>query len=145
MRRKRGIEHNALGRSRAGVSTKLHALVDGQARPLHLTLTPGHRHEATVAEELVEHAQGKAFLADAGYDSDRIRKAVRAKRMKAVINPNPSRKKKPRLDKRLYARRYLIECFFHKLKRFRAIATRYEKTTRNYLSLVHLACASLWL
>ena len=65
--------------------------------------------------------------------------------MKAVINSHPTRKKRPPLDQHLYAKRYLIECFFHQLKRFRGVATRYEKTARNYLSLVNLACASLWL
>jgi transposase len=112
---------------------------------LHVVLSPGHRHEATKADELIEHAQGRAFVADTGYDSDHIRNALRRKRIKAVIKPNPSRKKKPRLDRRLYDRRYLVECFFHQLKRFRAIATRYEKTARNYGSLVNLVCACLWL
>ena len=112
---------------------------------MHVVLSPGHRHEATKADELIEHAQGRAFVADTGYDSDHIRNALRRRCIKAVIKPNPSRKKKPRMDRRLYDRRYLVECFFHQLKRFRAIATRYEKTARNYSSLVNLACACMWL
>jgi transposase len=70
---------------------------------------------------------------------------VKAKGMRPVIHPRPERKKKRRLDRKMYRRRYLVECFFHDLKRFRAIATRYEKTARNYLALVQLACAWLWL
>ena len=54
-------------------------------------------------------------------------------------------KRKPRLLRSLYAKRYLVEVFFHNLKRFRAVATRYEKTARNYVALVHLACAQIWL
>jgi transposase len=112
---------------------------------LHITVTAGHRHEMTAIDELMKHTQGRALIADAAYDADRVRKAVRAKRIKAVIHPGSGRKRKTRLDKTLYARRYLIECFFHHLKRFRAIATRYEKTARNYLALLNLACAWLWI
>lgn len=96
-------------------------------------------------DELINHVQGRALLADSAYDADRVRLALRRKRIKAAIPPGASRTRKPRLDKRLYARRYLIECFFHHLKRFRAIATRYEKTARNYLALINLACAWLWI
>jgi len=72
-RRKRGLEFNCLGRSRGGFSTKIHAIVDAKGRPLHLELTPGQKHEASVAEALLEHAQGAAFIADTGYDSERNR------------------------------------------------------------------------
>jgi transposase len=97
------------------------------------------------ADELLEHARGKALIGDTGYDSDRFVYAVRLKRMKAVIHSKPERKKKHRLDRDLYARRFQVECFFHDIKRYRAIATRYEKTARNYLALIQLVCAKLWL
>lgn len=97
------------------------------------------------AEELLEHARGKALIGDAGYDSNDFIRAVREKGMKPVIHSKPERKKKHRLVRKLYAQRYVVEVFFHHLKRFRAIATRYEKTARNYLALVQLACAWLWL
>ena len=97
------------------------------------------------ARELLEHARGKALIGDTGYDSNDFRRAVRAKGMKPVIHSKPQRKRKTPLSRALYGQRYLIECFFHSLKRFRAIATRYEKTARNYLALVHLACAWIWL
>lgn len=96
-------------------------------------------------DELLEHVQSKVFVADAGYDSDRIRAELRRRRIKAVINNASGRARKRRVEKRFYRRRYLVECFFHRLKLFRAIATRYEKTARNYLSFVNLACAWLWL
>lgn len=95
------------------------------------------------AAELLEHARGQVFIGDTGYDSNEFIAAVRAKGMKPVIHCKPERKKKRRLSRAFYARRYLVECFFHDLKRFRAIATRYEKTARNYLALVHLACACM--
>jgi transposase len=97
------------------------------------------------APELLEHARGKAFIADTGYDSNDFIKSVRAKGMKPVIHSKPERKKKHRLVRALYQQRYLVECFFHSLKRYRAIATRYDKTARNYLALVQLACARIWL
>ena len=65
--------------------------------------------------------------------------------MKPVIAPNPTHKVKERIDKRLYALRYQVECGFHTLKRFRAVATRYEKTGTNYLAIVHVACIMAWL
>lgn len=144
--RKRGIISNALGHSRGGFTTKVHALVDSKGRPLHIELTQGQRHESTVAEDIIaKHARGKALIADTGYDSDAIRNQLRELGIKAVIHANPTRKNKPRLDRKRYACRYRVEVFFHSLKRFRAIATRFEKTARNYLSLLQLASAKLWL
>lgn len=97
------------------------------------------------ADELLEHAQGKALLGDTGYDSDEFVQSVRDKGMKPVIHCHPNRKKKRRLDRKLYRRRYIVECFFHELKRFRAVATRYEKTATCYLALVHLASSMILL
>ena len=97
------------------------------------------------AGELLEHARGKALIGDTGYDSNEFREAIRKRGMKAVICSKPERKRARPLSRELYSQRYLVECFFHTLKRFRAIATRYEKTARNYLALIHVACASLWL
>jgi transposase len=110
-----------------------------------VTLTPGQQHESTVAEELVARASAKACIADAGYDADRIIAAIRARGMRAVIAPGSGRRDKRRCNRRLYAIRYRVECFFHRLKRCRRIATRYEKTARNYLALLHVACALMWL
>ena len=98
-----------------------------------------------MAEQLLPHARGNALIGDTGYDADRIIAAIRARQMKAVIHPAPWRKTRKRLERRLYRLRYRVEVFFHQLKRFRAIATRYDKTARNYLALIQLACALLWL
>lgn len=98
------------------------------------------------AETLIEKASGKALVADAGYDADRIIDAVRARGMKPVIAMNPTRKyNRRRKDRRLYRLRGNVECFFHDIKRFRAVASRYEKTARNFLAVVHVACLFLWL
>jgi transposase len=97
------------------------------------------------ARELLAHARGRALIGDTGYDSNEFLAAVRAKGMRPVIHSKPERKRKHRLVRALYSQRYLVEVFFHSLKRFRAIATRYDKTARNYLALVQVACAWLWL
>ena len=97
------------------------------------------------APELLAHARGRALIGDTGYDSNDFLKAVVAKGMKPVIHSKPERPTKAVLPRALYRKRYLVEIFFHNLKRFRAIATRYEKTARNYLALAQVACAWLWL
>jgi transposase len=97
------------------------------------------------APELLAHARGAALIGDTGYDSNEFLDQVRRKGMRPVIHSKPERKNKHRLARRLYRRRYVVEVFFHNLKRFRAVATRYEKTARNYLALVQLVCACLWL
>jgi len=100
----------------------------------------------TKADELLDHAQGDALLADGGYDSDTFIGKVRRKGMKVVIPSGAGRKyNRRRLDRKLYRRRYLVEVCFHNLKRSRAVATRFEKSARNYLAVVHLACALIWL
>jgi transposase len=100
----------------------------------------------TVADELLAHAQGRAFIGDTGYDSDDLARKIRRRGMKVVICCNPTRKRnRRRLDRRIYRRRYRVECLFHDLKRFRAVASRYDKTAVNYLGMVELACAWRWL
>ena len=98
-----------------------------------------------MAEALLVHAEGDAFIADTGYDADRIRANVRKLGMKPVIHSNPSRKRARPLDRTLYRLRYRVECFFHDLKRFRAVATRYDKTATSYLAVLHVASMLLWL
>lgn len=143
MRRQRRSQKNALGRSRGGVSTKIHAITDTEGRPLHVEITPGQQHDVTMAESLLAHVQGQACIADAGYDSNKVIAAIRAKGLTPVISSSSSRKEPLPLDAKLYNLRYQVECFFHCLKRFRRVATRYEKTARNYLAFLHLTCAMI--
>ena len=97
------------------------------------------------AVELLDHARGRALIGDTAYDSNDFRAEIRTRGIKPVIHSKPERKRALPLDRKLYRLRYLVEVFFHNLKRFRAIATRYEKTRTNYLAMVHIACISLWL
>jgi transposase len=95
--------------------------------------------------ELLDYAQGPALIGDTRYDSNEFRAELRARGLKAVISSKPERKRKLPKDRKRYRQRYLVEKFFHSLKRFRAIATRFEKTARSYLALLHVVCAALWL
>jgi transposase len=94
---------------------------------------------------LIAHAQGRIFLGDAAYDALRLREAIAARGMQAVIKPNPTRKDPADYDKEIYKERHLVELFFNRLKHFRRIATRFEKTARNFLAIVQLASAKMWL
>ena len=99
----------------------------------------------TQADELLLHSVGEAVVGDCGYDADWFRALIRFFGMKAVIGSKPERLRKLPKDRELYKLRYLVERFFHSLKRYRRLATRYEKSARNYLALVHLACVRMWL
>ncbi|ACI59615.1 transposase IS5 family protein (plasmid) [Rhizobium leguminosarum bv. trifolii WSM2304] len=143
--RKKGAEDQALGRSRGGLSTKIHMAVRGLGCPVRFILTAGQKGDAPQADLLIEDLPAEVVMADTAYDSDRLRKLIADKGAQAVIPNNPSRAKKYPLDKQLYAQRYLVECCFSKLKQFRCIATRYEKTVRNYKAMIALAATILWL
>ena len=99
----------------------------------------------TQAQALAAEVEPEALIGDKGYDADSLIKALRVRRIKPVIPPKANRSVKRDCDYALYAERNLIERFFNTLKHFRDIATRYEKTARNYLAGVHLACALTWL
>jgi len=113
--------------------------------PVRFILTAGHRGDAPQAVPLIEGLPAQAVLADTAYDSDQIRAAIADKGAIAVIPNNPSRALKHPLDEDLYAQRHLVECCIGRLKQFRRVATRYEKTARNYLAVVAVAAIVLWL
>jgi len=120
-------------------------VTDTKGRPLEVLATIGQQHDSTMALSLMDFIQGGACLADMAYDSNEIVAELNHRRLKVVIPPTTARKKKRRYDKVLYRLRYLVECFFHDLKRFRRIATRYDKTVTSYLGFVHLASALKWI
>ncbi len=127
------------------MSTKIHMVVRGLGCPVRFVLTAGQRGDAPQAAPLIEGLSAKAVMADTAYDADHLRQVIADKGAVAVIPNNPSRTKKYSLDKHLYAQRHLVECCFSKLKQFRRVATRFEKTARNYRAVVTLAAIVLWL
>jgi transposase len=119
--------------------------VRGLGCPVRFALTAGQKGDSPQAEPLIEGLPAEVVMADAAYDSDHLRQAIADKGAIAVIPNNPSRAKKHPLDKHLYAQRHLVECCFSKLKHFRRVATRFEKTAQNYLAVVILAAIVLCL
>ena len=142
---KRGAQSQCIGRSRAGLTTKIHALVDGLGRPLHIHLTSGNIHDITEAPTLIAAAQGKSFIADKGYDSNAVVQAIQRRHMKVVIPPKENRAERRRFSRKLYRTRHFVENFFCKIKRYRRVATRYEKTATNFLGFVLFAALRVWL
>ena len=117
--------------------------VRGLGCPVRFHLTAGQIGEAPQAMALSEDLPAKVIMAGIAYDADYLRQAVAEKSAVAAIPSNPSRTRKYPLDKQLYAQRHLVECCFSKLKQFRRVATRFEKTARNYLAIVTLAATTL--
>ena len=135
-----------MGRSRGGLTTKIHAVVDANGNPITLKLTEGQAHDGRSAADLLDTVQvGQILLADRGYDSDALRKKLAERGAWANIKPMPNRVNVPSFSPWLYRYRNLVERFFSKLKHFRAIATRFEKHDANYLGLVKLAAAKIWM
>ena len=128
------------------MSTKIHALVDAVGNPVGFHLTGGEAHDLVGADHLLPDMEADILIADKAFDADKRVIEPLAAAGKTVVIPSKSNRKEPRdLDKHLYGARHLIEHFFARLKQFRAIATRYDKTARNFLAAVYLAASVVWL
>lgn len=135
-----------MGRSRGGLTTKIHALVDANGLPILLKLTEGQAHDGRSAVDMLHGiGEGQILLADRGYDSDGLRRTLAERGAWANVKPMPNRKNIPAFSRFLYRYRNLVERFFNKIKHFRAIATRFETHAANYLALVKLAAAKIWI
>lgn len=135
-----------MGRSRGGLTTKIHALVDANGLPIALKLTEGQAHDGkSAADMLSDIGAGQTLLGDRAYDSDALRKELAGRGARANIKPLARRVNVPNFSPILYRLRNLVERFFNKLKHFRAVATRFEKHDLNYLALVKLAAARIWM
>jgi transposase len=127
------------------LSTKVHLIVDALGLPLTYEITEGQRHDSRPAKELVARVLSRCLLGDKAYDSDEFRTALKEQDCVPVIPSNASRATKLPHDRELYKARSEVERTFNLLKQARRFATRYEKTLRNYASVVALGCALLWL
>jgi transposase len=135
-----------MGRSRGGLSTKIHALVNEAGLPIRFELTPGQDHDAPVCRILLTQLQpGQSVLADKAYDADWIRDMIWEQGAIDIIPSKANRKLPKVFDAELYRQRNRIERFFGRLKAsFRRIATRYEKSARNFMAMIKLAAVRLW-
>jgi transposase len=145
LRRKRGEKKQAIGRSRGGRNTKIHALADAKGRLIAILLTGGEAHDCPVAQRLLRRVKpSKQTIGDKAYDSAELREELGERGTKPVI-PNKTNRKQPfSFNKRLYKLRWCIESAFNRLKDFRRIATRYDKLACNYLASVCLAAVLVW-
>jgi transposase len=128
------------------LSTKIHALVDALGNPTAFCLTGGQAHDLEGADELLPGMAADLLIADKAFDADeRVIDLLAAQNKTVVIPPKANRKVSRDYDRDIYKARHLIENFFAKLKNFRAIATRYDKTARNFLAGVHITSSAIWL
>jgi transposase len=135
-----------MGRSRGGLTTKIHAVVDADGNPIRLKLSEGQAHDGRSATDMLESTgPGQTLLADRGYDGDALHQKLADRGAWANVKPMPGRVNIPVFSPYLYRFRNLVERFFHKLKHFRAIATRFEKHDDNYFALVKLTAAKIWM
>jgi len=145
LRRKKGEQSQAIGRSRGGRNTKIHAIADAKGRLLSILLSGGDAYDCPKAQRLIRRTKSaKKLLGDKAYDSAELREWLH-ERGTAPIIPNRSNRKQPfSFNKRAYKWRHRIENAFCRLKDFRRIATRYDKLARNYLASICLVAAIVW-
>ncbi len=135
-----------MGRSRGGLTTKIHALVDAEGRPVDLVLTAGQTHDGKPAADMLDALQPNAILlADRAYDSDAIRALAAERKAWANIPPKKNRTGSFPFSVWVYRQRNLVERYFNKLKHFRGIATRYDRDPLNFLAAIKLASVRIWL
>ncbi|WP_370866949.1 IS5 family transposase [Cupriavidus neocaledonicus] len=135
----------AIGRSRGGLTTKIHALVDGLGMLARFRLTGGQAGDSPEALPLLDELKPASLAADKAYDSNAILQHLESAGIQAVIPSRANRLEQRPLDEHLYASRNLVERFFCRIKQFRRVATRYDKLSERFSSFVALAAAFIWI
>ena len=137
----------AVGRTRGGLNTKLHAVVDGLGNPVTFLLSAGNDHDSIHAIELLDKVKisGSNVLADRAYGAQVVRAYISEHGASYVISPRSNISEPWPVDWHLYKERHLIECFFQKIKWFRRVATRYDKLDTSFLAFVYLAAIAILL
>jgi transposase len=139
-------EQESIGRSKGGLSTKIHAIVDALGNPTGFFLTQGQASDLQGADVLLPQIEAQAVLADKASDAqERVITPLREREIEVVIPPKKNRVTPRPYDKVLYQARHLIENFFAKIKQFRGIATRYDKRSVNFLGGIYLAASAILL
>jgi transposase len=116
--------------------------VNGLGLPVRIILTAGQEADVTQTGKLIEELPVEVVIADKGYDSDAVVESIESRGAEAVIPPRSNRKVQRDYDKERYKDRNLAERFWSKVKPFRRVATRYEKTARNFLAFIPVASSS---
>ena len=136
---------SGLGRSKGGFTSKIHAKVDALGNPLKFIITPGQRNEITQAEALIADSRDCYVLGDKGYDSAKFRQLLRSKNCNDIIPSRSNAKSPHEYDEHIYKERHAIECFFSKIKQFRRIFSRFDKSVRNFTAFLCFVGALIWL
>lgn len=134
-----------MARTKGGLNTKLHIAVDSHGLPVKLLVTDGNTADCTQAETLINALSFDHLMADKAYDTNALMSFCKDRNVEAVIPPKRNRKEQRAWDKDLYKLRHLVENAFLKLKQWRAIATRYAKTTKTFIAECQIAATMLWL
>ena len=140
-----GQQNEAIGKSRSGLTTKIHARTNGQGKPTKLFLSPGNEADISHAGALVIDCHGCEIVADKAYDADDLRCLINLLDSTCCIPSKNNRKEPIPHDPEVYKRRHFVENFFQRIKEFRAVATRYEKLASTYLALVTLSAIIVWI
>jgi transposase len=140
-----GAKDQAVGRSRGGLTTKIHVLVDALGRPLSFILTGGQAHDSTTAAALLAGRTTAAVIADKAYDNNALRKLITDTGAVAIVPSLSYRKPLIPHDAVAYQLRNRVERFFNRLKHFRRIATRYDRRAIHFLAALQLASAMIWM
>jgi len=136
----------SMGRSRGGLTSKIHAVVDTNGLPIRLALTTGEAHDNRLAGKLLSRMKsGTMLLADRGYDADWIRALAAERGVWANIPPRCNRNEPICFSPYLYRARNLVERFFNKIKQCRRVANPAFKLAANYLAFIKLAAIRIWL
>ncbi|WP_456671968.1 IS5 family transposase [Bradyrhizobium sp. LM2.9] len=140
---KGGPQSQAIGRSKGGMTTKILALTDALGNLVRFVLLPGQRFDTVGVPPLIEGLAFNALIADKAFDSNAIIAELEARGAKVVISQHPRRAQPLAIDKEMYKWRHLIENFFGKLKEFKRIAMRADKTDQSFTSMIYLAAAAI--
>lgn len=137
----------AVGRSRGGINTKLHAIVDALGNPVAFLLRPGNDHDAKHAIPLLEKVslKGSNVIGDKAYGAKNIRDYITNQGASYTIAPRKNVSEPWEVDSCIYKERHLVECFFQKLKWFRRVFTRYDKLDDSFLAFVYIASSMILL
>jgi len=134
-----GQQDQDMGRTKGGLNTKIHAAVDKEGNPAVLILGPGQEADISMAEEIASSMDLEELVADKGYDSDSFRAWLTERGVASCIPPRSNRLNPSPYSKRTYRKRHVVENFFERIKRFRRVATRYDKLSTTYFGFVCLA------
>lgn len=134
-----GQASQAMGRTKGGMNTKIHAVVDQLGQPIRLLLSAGNEADISHAQTMMEEIPAEILVADKGYDSDEFRQWLIERGIIPCIPSRSNRKHPHAYSERTYRKRHLVENFFERIKNFRRVATRYDKLAETFLGFVCLA------